>query len=69
MNRTNPSQMLNVREFADRLGIRESTVRAWILRRAVSYHKIGRRVLFSEDEVARILSAGAVPAAPQRPQA
>jgi excisionase family DNA binding protein len=61
--------MLSVPEFAKALGIRESTVRAWILRRAVSYHKIGRRVLFTEDEVSRILSAGAVPAAPQRPTA
>lgn len=68
MNRTRPSQMLSVREFAGRLGIRESTARSWILRRTINYFKVGGRVVIGEDEVDRILSAGAVPAAAELPR-
>ncbi len=69
MPKAKAAKMLSVREFAEMLGIREATVRAWLLMRRISYHKVGRKVVISEDEVTRILSAGAVPAAPQRPQA
>ena len=69
MPKAKAAKMLSVREFAEMLGIREATVRAWLLMRRISYHKVGRKVVISESEVERILAAGSVPAAPQRPKA
>lgn len=37
-------QLLTIREASDRLGLRESTLRRWVLQRRIAYCKIGRAV-------------------------
>lgn len=54
--------LLTVSEFASALNIKASTVRAWVLRRKVAYHKIGRLIRIDSTEVSKLLKAGAVPA-------
>jgi excisionase family DNA binding protein len=57
------SRLLRVPEFAERLGLRPSTVRAWILHRRVAFVRIGQRAIrIPETEVQRIIGAGFVPA-------
>jgi len=55
--------LLRVGEAADRLGVKESTVRAWVLRRQLGYVRVGKRaVRIPSSEVQRIINEGAVPA-------
>ena len=55
--------LLTVPEVAQRLSIKESTVRAWLLRRQLAHVKIGRRaVRVSVGEVERIIKEGNTPA-------
>ena len=59
--------LLTVPDFAERLAIKESTVRAWILRRRICFIRVnGRAVRIPESEIERIISAGIVPALPDR---
>lgn len=53
---------MTVSEAAKKLGLQESTVRAWVLRRRIAHLKIGRAVRIEEQEVDRILAAARVPA-------
>jgi excisionase family DNA binding protein len=53
---------LTVPEVAEALGLRPSTVRAWILSRRLAYFKIGRSVRIAQEEVDRILAQALVPA-------
>jgi excisionase family DNA binding protein len=54
--------LYTIPEFARTLGIKDSTGRAWVLRRKVGYVKVGgRAVRIPESEVQRILSEGYVP--------
>jgi len=46
---------LRVEEFAERTGYRIPTVRKKLLRREISYRKVGRIVLIPESEVDRLL--------------
>ena len=55
-------QMLTVEQAAERLGLRVSTVRAWVLRRKISYAKIGRAVRIPEKEIERIIQENTIPA-------
>jgi len=55
--------MLTVRETAARLGLKESTVRKWILLRRLPYFKVGRRaVRFDEKTIEKFLREHTVPA-------
>lgn len=54
--------MLTVSEAAKRLGVQESTVRAWVMRRRIPYLKIGRGVRIEEKELDRLLAQCRVPA-------
>ena len=55
--------LLSVPEVAERLAIKESTVRAWLLRRRLEYVRVGRRsVRIRLSEVQRIIAEGTVPA-------
>jgi excisionase family DNA binding protein len=57
------SRLLRVPEFAERLGLRPSTVRAWILHRRISFVRVGTRAIrIPETEAQRLLAAGFVPA-------
>ena len=56
-------QLLTVREVAQYLNLRESTIRAWLLRRRVAYVRVGKRaVRIFASEVDRVIAEGIVPA-------
>lgn len=55
--------LLRVEEAAELLGLRPSTIRAWLLRRQIaSVHLSGRAVRIPLEEVERIIREGTVPA-------
>jgi excisionase family DNA binding protein len=53
---------LRVPEAAKLLGVKEPTVRAWILNRKIGYRKIGAAVRIPMSEIERINESGFVPA-------
>ena len=56
------SRLLTVDEAADRLGLKPSTIRAWILRRKLGFTKVGAKaVRVPEAEIDRLAQAGFVP--------
>lgn len=54
--------MLSVEEAAQELGLKASTIRAWILRRRITYVKLNRAVRIPRAEVERMIREGTVPA-------
>jgi excisionase family DNA binding protein len=59
-------QLLTIRETAQRLGLKESTIRKYILKRQIAYVKPSvRAVRIPIEELERILAAGIRPAIPQ----
>jgi excisionase family DNA binding protein len=57
------STLLTTAQAAERLAIKESTVRAWLLARRLFHVRIGRRaVRIPLTEVNRIIAEGSVPA-------
>ena len=54
--------MLRVEEAAQELGLKPSTIRAWILRRRITYVKLNRAVRIPRVEVERIIREGTIPA-------
>ena len=67
MQRENSSELLTVPEAARRLALRESTVRAWLLRRRISKVRVGRRaVRVPAAEIERLIREGTVPAREER---
>ncbi len=62
------TKLLTVREAADRLGLKESTIRKRILQRQIAYVKPGlRAVRIPIEELERILAAGFRPVVPTNP--
>ncbi|HQY57489.1 MAG: helix-turn-helix domain-containing protein [Nitrospira sp.] len=60
------TQLITIREAANRLGLKESTIRKYILKRQIAYVKPSvRAVRIPIEELERILSAGLRPAIPQ----
>ena len=55
-------KLLTLREAAERTGLRESTWRAWVLRRKVPYHKVGRSVRIAEADLERMIEQARIPA-------
>lgn len=54
--------LLTVSEVAARLNLRESTIRAWLLRRRICWVRVGRRaVRVPLSEIDRIIAQGTVP--------
>jgi excisionase family DNA binding protein len=53
--------MLTVRQTAERLGLRESTIRAWLSARRISFVRLGRAVRIPESEVSRLIETNTVP--------
>jgi len=51
---------------AARLGVKESTVRAWLAAGKLGYVKLGRAVRIPEEEIARLVANGFRPARPVR---
>jgi excisionase family DNA binding protein len=59
--------LLRVAEVAERLSLRESTIRAWLLSRRIGQVRIGRRsVRIPLAEVERIIGEGSIPAREDR---
>jgi len=54
--------LLTVPEAAKRLAIKESTVRAWLLRRRLAFVRVGRSVRVPLAEIQRVIAEGTVPA-------
>lgn len=55
--------MLTVSEAARRLGLKESTVRAWILARRITYVKVGRRsVRIPAEAIEKFIAKNTIPA-------
>jgi excisionase family DNA binding protein len=60
------TKLITVREAAERLGLKESTIRKYILKRQIAYVKPSMRaVRIPIEELERILAAGLRPAIPQ----
>jgi excisionase family DNA binding protein len=60
------TKLITIREAADRLGLKESTIRKYILKRQIAYVKPSvRAVRIPIEELERILAAGLRPAIPQ----
>ncbi len=56
-----PNGMLTVGEAAHELGVKESTVRAWLLRRKISCVRLSTRcVRIRRTEIDRLISEGTV---------
>ena len=53
--------MLTVSEAARTLGLQESTLRAWVMRRKISYLKLGRSIRIEQSEIDRLLEQARVP--------
>lgn len=54
--------MLTVRQAAERLGLRDSTLRAWIAQRRIGIVRLGRAVRIPLEEIERLIAEGSVPA-------
>jgi excisionase family DNA binding protein len=54
-------EMLTVRETANRLGLQECTIRAWLAARKIDFVRLGRAVRIPESEVCRLIEANTVP--------
>ena len=60
------TKLITIREAAERLGLKESTIRKYILKRQIAYVKPSvRAVRIPIEELDRILAAGLRPAIPQ----
>jgi excisionase family DNA binding protein len=60
----NGSELLTIAEAASLLRLKASTLRAWILRRRISYLKVGRLVRLRRADVEALIAASLVPARP-----
>ena len=58
--------MLTVPETAERLGLKEPTIRLWIYQGKIGHVKLGRCVRVTEEEVSRLIRENTVPPAPRR---
>lgn len=62
MGDTQKLENLTVDQAAQALGLRPATVRAWIWRHRIAYHKIGSAVRIPMSEIRRILDESLIPA-------
>ncbi len=59
---TEAERLVSVYEAAQRLGLRVSTLRAWIVQRRIGIVRLGRAVRIPLEEVERLIEEGTVPA-------
>ena len=65
--RTTEQQLLTAAQVAERLAMKESTIRAWLLARRLARVRVGRRaVRIPASEVQRIIDEGTVHARENR---
>jgi excisionase family DNA binding protein len=60
------ARLLSIAEVAMRLGLRETTIRAWLGRRRIGKVKLGRRTLIPAQEIERLISENFTPALVER---
>lgn len=53
-------KLLRVVEMAEVLGLKPSTIRAWLLHRKIRYIKIGRSIRIPAEVVDELIEAGTV---------
>ncbi len=58
--------LLNVKEFAERLGITTACVRKWLLEGKIAKVKLGRLVRIPSHECERLITEGSQPARQRR---
>ena len=46
-------RLYSISELAEILNVSESCIRAWIQKKIINYHKIGKLIRFDEDEIRR----------------
>jgi excisionase family DNA binding protein len=64
---TRSIELLTVQQAAALLGLKESTIRAWLLRRRIEAVRVGRRAIrIPASAVQRIIEAGTIPAREER---
>ena len=51
----NDNRLLTVREASEQLGLRESTLRKWVLQKRIAYCKLGRSVRLPAEVVAKLI--------------
>ena len=52
------NRLLSVEETAKYLGVQKSTIYSWAWRRKIPSVKIGRRLLFDQEDLDRMIEAG-----------
>jgi excisionase family DNA binding protein len=55
-------KLITVQEAAERLGVKQATIRAWIYRREIDYVKLHRSVRLREETIQALAEDGTVPA-------
>jgi excisionase family DNA binding protein len=60
-------RLVTLNEAAARTGYKVATWRAWILRRKVPYHKLGRSIRIAESDLVRMIEESRIPAKEARP--
>ena len=62
MIKSQPERLLRPGEAAEQLGLRVSTIRAWILHRRIPAVRVGRRAIrIPQSAVQSIIEAGTIP--------
>ena len=61
-------RLLTVREAANQLSVKPTTIRKWVLLRKITSIRLGRAVRIEEAELQRLLLAGRRPAAKGPPE-
>ena len=57
-------KLLTIPETAERLGLKEQTIRRWVFLQKLTYVKVGSAVRIPDVEVERIIREGTVPRIP-----
>lgn len=59
---TKTRRLVPATQAATRLGIKEPTLRAWVASKKISHYKVGKRLLFDEVEIEKLLEESYVAA-------
>lgn len=56
------NQLLTVAAVAEMLGLKESTIRAWVAQRRIAIVRLGRAIRIPLEETNRLIAQGTIPA-------